>query len=263
MTTRTVLESSFLYHRRNRGMGARAALEYARRDVDTGTRRYPCQARGNGGGVWQRPDDMPRHATPRDRAFYSDTWPLQDMGPAHDVMRHAGRRMDHTGWYTDPRGDGGLIVGHVLRLPGRGYVPGAMDTDSDGVTCWPCEVYDTPEDAARAADSHAERIAEREREYREAWQHGQECAELDSEAADLRREILAITADLRTARRAVAEVSGAVARLCERARADVRADLAQIRKLRRKRDDIRDTWRNRDGFGDGYGETWHPKESLV
>lgn len=73
----------------------------------------------------------------------------------------------HTGWFCDEH-QCDKIRGLVMRLPrGRGFLAGwsmgeGMASAIDG---W---VHDDIEDAARAADSMAEEVAEAQREYEEA-----------------------------------------------------------------------------------------------
>ena len=76
----------------------------------------------------------------------------------------------HTGWYTDKHGDGDTVRGVVFRLPkNRGFLAGWSMGEN---MCGAVErfVYTDETDAAHAADSMAESIAEneREREYQEA-----------------------------------------------------------------------------------------------
>lgn len=262
MTEHTPLQRAYLYARRNLRHTPARALECARADVSANRTRYPAGPRGDGGGGnWERPEDMARHSTKADRAYYCDAFPLARVGDVAEVMRAAGySRHDYGGWYMDNESGSmnGTATGVVLRLPGRrGFVAGVEFSESDGVTCWPNEWHAAPEDAARAANNRAERIAEKERDYSEARRNGQECAEMESDAAAIRSDILAATADVRAMRRAVAasEVEpGLLARLCARVRQDVRRNLAEMYEIREKRDSIWDAWHRADGFGDGYGE---------
>ena len=76
-------------------------------------------------------------------------------------------RIDHSGWFTDEYGDGYKIRGIVFRLPrSRGFLAGwsmgiGMASEID------CTIYDDEIVAAYAADSMAEDVADREREYQE------------------------------------------------------------------------------------------------
>lgn len=108
-----------------------------------------------------------RHApTPnsiRGRGFYldSDGQPFTRWKWADDVVK-----LRHTGYFCDFHGDQS-IRGIVAILPHNRFLAGwsmgeGMSSGVDGA------IYDTPEDAAYAADSMAEYAAEREREYQEA-----------------------------------------------------------------------------------------------
>lgn len=82
-------------------------------------------------------------------------------------------RINHTGWFTSPHGDGDTIRGVVYRLPrSRGFLAGhsmgkGMSAWMDGGT-----IYASEGEAARAADHMAEACAEKEREYQEGYQDG-------------------------------------------------------------------------------------------
>jgi len=76
-------------------------------------------------------------------------------------------RLNHTGWFIDPHGDGETARGFVLTLPhGRGFLAGyslgegmASGLDSS--------IYPDETGAALAADSMAENVAAENREYLE------------------------------------------------------------------------------------------------
>lgn len=76
-------------------------------------------------------------------------------------------RLGHTGWFLDPDGDGDTARGFVLTLPhGRGFLAGwALGVGMVGEL--DSSVYGDETDAAHAADSMAETVAEQERDYRE------------------------------------------------------------------------------------------------
>jgi hypothetical protein len=265
------LAQAFLYHRQE-GAKAPAALRYARQDVAAGKARYaetPREARlPDGGparfipfgGVWQKPETMPRFTSADRREFYCDNWPegWRDLGDAHEVNR----RMDNTGWYVSVHMDE-VCRGRVLQIPARDgvpqYVPGTYNTECDGVTLYPLDRYEEPEEAARAADGYAERSAEVQREHNEAWNAGQDAMRAGEEAREARKEALGILADLRTARNAVAayftgDDRAAAERLCGTLRNRALALVDGWREARDKRDSIISEWRNREGFADGYGE---------
>jgi hypothetical protein len=148
------------------------------------------------GGAWQSRDDMGRYASQSSRAYYCDTWPeWRDLGDASDVTR-----LDHTGWYADNFQDG-LVKGRVLQLPARNgmprYVPGTYNTNCDGVTIYPLDIYDDATDCARAADGYAERQAEDEREYDAKERAEMERDELRERIGELRSEARALIRDIK------------------------------------------------------------------
>lgn len=129
-----------------------------------------------------------------------DAW--RSSGKAHDIVR-----MRHTGWYVDAEGSE-TIEGEVWQLPARNgsprYVAGFRDGESGycvldasrGNVC----LYDSADDAARAADALAESEAGQRREYderlREAESIRDEMDEKKDEAraarADAKRYIHAL-----------------------------------------------------------------------
>lgn len=109
------------------------------------------------------------------------------------------------GYYLDPDGHGETVSGVVYQMAGRNgrarFVAGYADPwngePGAGPAClWFGEVFESDPragadlgrgegakaEAARAADSHAERMAEMEREYQETYRAGQEAREKASEA---------------------------------------------------------------------------------
>jgi hypothetical protein len=207
-------------------------------------------------GTWQSETDASR---PDERAYYCDAWPKgwRLLGRADEVPKREGsRRVDHTGWYTDPHGDTGTLAGYVLQLPARGgkpqYLPGTAHTEYDGVTVYPLDRYDSPLDAAGAADHIAEREAESEREYNAAWQAGSRWAQLGEEVAELRRGIIRAVRQFKEARKALQPdgrttwtgietgkpVSGRFEALCDIIRSDIADDLESIRQAREEREKL-------------------------
>lgn len=93
-----------------------------------------------------------------------------------------GGRIDHTGWWCDPQGDGETVRGIVLRLPhGRGFLAGA--SMGEGMSTWfEPDLHTDESSAARSADQIAECAAEKEREYQEAWRAGNEAGDAWREA---------------------------------------------------------------------------------
>lgn len=154
------------------------------------------------GGVWQDKERMGRFASADDRAYYCDNWPdgLRLVGRADEVGGRESRRVDHSGWYTDSTFQQETLSGYVLQLPARNgkprYIPGLAHSDSEGVTLYPLQMLDDPLDAAARADHIAEREAETERGYNDAWQAGSQAAALDEELGSERRETLTAIAGL-------------------------------------------------------------------
>lgn len=103
----------------------------------------------------------------RSTSFYldSDFMPGLRWHYADDIAD-----IGHTGWYTDEYGDGDTIRGIVMRLPhGRGFIAG-WTMGQGMISTVDYDMYDDIEDAAHIADSMAENVADREREYRQEWQ---------------------------------------------------------------------------------------------
>lgn len=101
-------------------------------------------------------------------------WAWCDEIPSDWGMSHR-QLIGHRGWFLDDDIQDDVSRGIVLKLPrGRGYLAGwslgeGMITEID------CTVFEDAVDAARAADSMAENMAEKEREYRAAC--CEECGE--------------------------------------------------------------------------------------
>lgn len=78
-----------------------------------------------------------------------------------------GARIDHTGWFT--RNDcGATIRGIVGSLTHGRFIAGYYSSDN-GARVYFGDVYTDAKEAARAADSEAESMADKEREYNERW----------------------------------------------------------------------------------------------
>jgi hypothetical protein len=100
----------------------------------------------------------------RGQSFYLDDHGSFDRWVWCDEVD--GARIDHRGWYSDEYGDSEKIRGLVVRLPHGRFLAGwsmgkGMASAVEG------DVYGDITEAAYAADSIAERVAEDEREYQE------------------------------------------------------------------------------------------------
>ena len=151
---------------------------------------------------------------------------MERVQAVHDVMKDLDRRFDHTGWYADPDGNN-LYVGQVAKLPHGRYLAGYHMTDS-GEWVWFQKLYDDLEEAARAADGHAEYSAGEECEYQTRWR----------EARDIEDEI---------------EEHGREARKCYSLRhhpllgAEAREELADLfEDIRKKRQRLADDYKDVD-----------------
>lgn len=125
----------------------------------------------------------------------------------------------HTGWYVDNSGDMGTVYGVVtiLRLGKWAYVvPGTAQTDSDSdflyfvearkmLACeaWDENQYKTSEleeminTAARWADQHAERNAEKQCEVNEIYRAEQYCEQLKEDIESSRTTIRELITEIR------------------------------------------------------------------
>ena len=152
-----------------------------------------------------------------------ETVGLRFVGLAHDVGKagHAYLRdaVTHSGWYLESEFQDETVSGVVYQVSGKGrrarYVVGYADpfnTDSQGrgpacldlgriilgdVRDSDWESCSGARDAARAADSHAESMAERERDYQDAWRMGGRYGAALEAARAARRECLALLATIK------------------------------------------------------------------
>lgn len=129
---------------------------------------------------------------------------LRIVGAAHEIAAAEGRRraIDHTGWHLDPWGDGELAVGYVLQIPGADrmprYVPAIADSwNKDAFIVDFHDMHDDKMEAARDADSMAERYAEAEREYQTLEAAKLRAEEAREEIAAARKAHSALAAELR------------------------------------------------------------------
>lgn len=154
---------------------------------------------------------------------------LRDLRRANEIVSRI-----PSGWYTNDEGESykdgsGLIWGVVASLSHGRYLAGYQDGGSDAGPTLSAEIFTDESDAAYAADSMAERAAEREREYNGAWRMGRDWADAHEQEHELRREFLAI-APHRTG------LDCPIARL-------MRQIVDDIAESRRQRDDLADPLR--------------------
>lgn len=163
---------------------------------------------------------------------------LRSVRTFEEVMRAAERRgevrrVDHTGWYTDPDGcssrDGsGLCWGVVAYLGhGRylaGYVMGGTDCGGYRLDCF----YDSELEAARAADGIAEQIAETERTYQQRWQEANRLHDANTDDFQELRKALALRNDPRPCFAGIREEAARLIEAIRRRREELAADYADI-----------------------------------
>lgn len=227
------------------GKAARAMGE-ARRDVAAGCTRYPAPVK-----------PYPASAKQDDGCTYVEHPESSGLRFVGRVQVDCGSRDGYwdkrgdSGWFTDPYGDtsrdgAGLCYGVVYQLPGRkgesrfvaGYQFGGCDGGptldlgrvyAESACDWNCHPnnMESAHEAARAADSMAQRAAEQEREYQTAWAAGNRWSDMWQEVQDAAAELRAVLAE----RRAVKGTAGYPA-LCRAIRSHVTGLMSQIRKAR-------------------------------
>lgn len=257
MTISPALASAYRQARKTRSVAtAGAALAYARDKLASGATSYA-----------RAPDvvgTFARDAKEKTAFYESATLPLRVVGYADEVRPSL---IQHTGWFADAL-QSEKFRGVVFQAPGRDgktrFVAGYEDSVSGGYILelapaaifeGVCDEYTEPreldaaKEAARAADSFAEREAEKSREYQEAFYAGTQWADLGDEVKTARRDLLAILAE----RRAVRDVNAPT--LCKAIRAQVDSLLATISNARAKRAALADSvWRDHyEAFNDGAG----------
>lgn len=155
-----------------------------------------------------------------------------------------GVRIDHRGWYCDAHRLE-TIRGHVAQLPGRDgaelWVAFIAWSDACGITM-EGTTYASERDAARAADSLAESVAERGREESERWHEANALQEAIEDAASEARGArldFARTAKAWREQHAAGTVAPMVcAMLREKGEAARRDFLEAMETLRAKRDEL-------------------------
>mgnify|MGYP000232894518 CR=1 FL=1 len=155
-------------------------------------------------GTWQRESGHWYCENPG--AFFRDVIRASDTGA-----------IDHNGWFDNDHGESardgsGLIWGIVAQLVGRNgrarFVAGYQVGDSCGAVFDMSQIFEgegddseqAQRDCARLADSMAESCADKERDYKRAWQAGQEWRDLKEQENETRRETMELLAERRAAR---------------------------------------------------------------
>lgn len=266
---------AYLWNRNVRHMGARAALEAAAPvALLPHTVRRP-QWYGNRGGA-----GAPfRHGTDSLRWIENtEAAGLRFVAWADNVP---GAGVEHTGWHCDEHGDE-TLRGGVWQLPGKGGAArllygyaefegrGEMNPGSAALVVsdvvsvpvaddWRGDLLGTPGayDAARWADGLAESTAEDRRDYDSAYQAGRRAAERDNAAAEARRELLPLLAELRAERkreRRPWEGEAMRPAICAALRSRVDSLLETISAKRAKRDSAwADVWSaSREAWAAGF-----------
>lgn len=241
------LQTCFTFHRQ-RGHIASDAIKLARDDVSAGKHRYP-RMYANYNGV------NPAFKSGRTMLHWIE-WPeeigLRKVGFADKVYKG----IEHTGWYTDDDGARETMRGIVYQWPARngkprfigGYAdPCNTDKDGNGPAALSFETFDDAEWAARHADSVAEYAAEMERDYNRAWQAGQKFSDLGGEITTARQACLALIRETKAACEAITQYAAIKATI----RTQVQEYLADIRRARKKRDELESSYGRESAFNDG------------
>lgn len=245
----SAIRDSFFYHR-GRGVPALRAFELAQADQAAGKARFPTyprrlafgwgNARSDNGAVWV--ESLPAAG-------------LRLVGWADEIAD-----LRHTGWYTEDDGDGDIYRGAVVQLPARDGCPlylaayadpnnrGAYRVDMSAIIRGEHGGEDdrSKRDAARAADSFAESEAESERDYNRAWRAGRRYEDAAEEIKSIRADVLATISEVKAACKARRDIYGAKVRGLIRDR--IESALEEIRKLRKERADLLDSFGREPGF---------------
>lgn len=116
--------------------------------------------------------------------FSERSLPVRDVRFADEVAK-----LDHDGWFADAEGygDRGTIRGVVARLSHDRFLSGYHWSDNGEFVLYCDEVYSDEDDAARGADSQAERYAEQCRDDDERFRAMVDAEGLcESKESDLR-----------------------------------------------------------------------------
>lgn len=156
--------------------------------------------------------------------------PGRYVGTVSDILPRA-----NLGYYADHWQDE-TITGHVLQLPARHgaprYYPAISWSNSDMATGYPFDWYDCKEEAARAADYHAEKAAELDREANAQFQAEQDIVEAQDDIRAAREAVRAIVADLKTGQTLPPAICSTVRAAIANYREDIHDRIQTIRTRR-------------------------------
>lgn len=174
---------------------------------------------------------------------------LRRVGFADEVARtlHS-RAVDHKGWFTDDDMQSEVYRGIVYQLPARHgaaqYVYGYADPNNDDCALLSFDVETDLLDAARSADGFAEAFADDARSYNAAWSAGQLYRDLGDNVTEMRKEALAIAAEMREARKAAVQAPT----ICATVRNQIMSIYRMIQKARKERAALLDNFGSTPGF---------------
>lgn len=230
------LKACYRYHQKRQGVNgsgnrAAASLMLARADVAAGTSRYP---------------DITDYG-PKFEAFGESHMRWME-NPTSAGLRFAGYAdelspcISHKGWFVDREFQSETARGVVYRLPARKgrarLVYGYADPHNDGPACLCFDAADSEGYAADLADNIAERMAEEESEYQEAWRAGRDYDEMDNTISDIRRSTLALIKEVK----AICPSPDTYPETYAALREGITSAIAEIRTLRERRADLIDSY---------------------
>ena len=181
---------------------------------------------------------------------------LRFVGYADELVK-----LRHTGWFTDSHGQDETVRGVVYQMTTRNgelrFVPGYGDPWNDVAACvsfdeiftesysdqMDCEDYKDSQavrDCAYRADGIAEKMAESERDYQEAWQAGSEYAYKVEEIQSLREKVWSLLREIKAFR--LVRNGDSMPAICNTLRTAIGGCLDDINTLREERDKLLKEW---------------------
>lgn len=174
-----------------------------------------------------------------------------------DITRGAYTRRVDSDWYCDSDGHR-TARAIVLSLPHGRFLPAIRFEEhkykDSGCLIEAGRNFETDEqNAALMAARFAERVAEKERDYSEAWNAGAEAQGLREEVDSTRGELLESLAEMRAARKLLKQEGVAqLPSVCNAMRSHVRASLRGISRARKRIAELRDNYGKTEGFHDAF-----------